>query len=63
MLRQNLGRQLMTVDDLMSKLRQHGISELNEVRHAYMESDGEISIIKQDSGNDDVDASDRKTPM
>lgn len=62
-LRQNLGRQLMTVDDLMSKLRQHGISELNEVTHAYMESDGEISIIKQDSGRGGVDANERKTPV
>lgn len=61
-LRQNLGRQLMTLDDLMSKLREHGISRLEQVRHAYMESDGGISIIKQDPMAD-VDASERKTPV
>lgn len=61
-LRQNLGRQLMTVDDLMSKLREHGISRLEEVRHAYMESDGGISIIKEDP-TADVEASERKTPL
>lgn len=54
-LRQNLGRELMTVDDLMSKLRQQGIYKLDEVRHACMESDGEISVIKrkrQSAGGD-----------
>lgn len=60
-LRQNLGRELMTVEDLMSKLRQHGISSLHQVKHAYMESDGEISVIKQ-GADDDVDASERKIP-
>jgi uncharacterized membrane protein YcaP (DUF421 family) len=37
----------MTGEDLMAKLREHGISRLAEVRHAYMESDGEITVIKQ----------------
>lgn len=64
-LRQNLGRELMTVDDLMSKLRPHGISHLKEVRHAYMESDGEISVVKQPSSGEDTNgaAPDRKTPV
>ena len=34
-------------DDLRSKLREQGISALSEVEAAYMESDGEISILKR----------------
>lgn len=54
-IRQNLGRELMTVDDLMVKLREHGISKIDEVTHAYMESDGEISVIKRRSAGGDRD--------
>jgi uncharacterized membrane protein YcaP (DUF421 family) len=35
------------MDDLMAKLRAHGIDDLGQVRHAYLESDGEISVIKE----------------
>jgi uncharacterized membrane protein YcaP (DUF421 family) len=46
-IKENLARELLTMDDLMTKLRREGITTLGEVRHAYMESDGELSIIKQ----------------
>jgi uncharacterized membrane protein YcaP (DUF421 family) len=45
----NLRREMMTVDELLAKLRLQGVSELSEVRHAYMESDGEISVIKREA--------------
>jgi uncharacterized membrane protein YcaP (DUF421 family) len=45
-LRQNMGRELLTMDDLMAKLRAHGIDDLGQVRHAFLESDGEITVIK-----------------
>jgi uncharacterized membrane protein YcaP (DUF421 family) len=46
-IKQNLARELMTMEDLMSKLRIQGVASVAEVRHAYLESDGEISVIKQ----------------
>ena len=38
-------RELVTRDDLMSKLRENGIEHLSDVKAAYMESDGEISVL------------------
>lgn len=52
MLRGNMRHELLTVNELMSKLRQQGIADLAEVREARMESDGQISVIKEDSSGD-----------
>jgi len=41
----NLERELMTVDDLLSQLRQHGLSDPREVRESYIEGDGHVSVI------------------
>ena len=43
--RENLARELLTMDDLMEELRHHGVSRVEDVRHAFMESDGRISVI------------------
>ncbi len=42
----NLRREMLTIDEVMSKLREQGVAELKEVRHAYLESSGQISVIK-----------------
>jgi len=47
-LRGNLKRELMTVEDLKSELRQNGVEDLAQVKAAYMESDGTISVIRRD---------------
>ena len=53
----NLRKELMTEDDLREKLREHGITELSEVRDAYMESDGAVSVIRRGApGEDDNSA-------
>jgi len=39
-------RELVSVDELKAKLRQQGIENLDQVKAAYMESDGEISVIR-----------------
>ena len=44
-LRENLGREMLTMDDLMEALRHQGVSRIEDVRHAVMESDGRISVI------------------
>ena len=41
-----LRRQLITVEELMSKLREKGIADVSEVRLAMLESDGELSVRK-----------------
>ncbi|MBF2029965.1 MAG: DUF421 domain-containing protein [Oscillatoriales cyanobacterium C42_A2020_001] len=49
MLRQNMKRELITKDELMSQLRQQGISDMSEVQEAHIESDGNISVITSSS--------------
>jgi uncharacterized membrane protein YcaP (DUF421 family) len=46
--RRNLAQQLITVDELRSHLREQGIDDLSQVRSAYMEENGQISVIKDD---------------
>jgi uncharacterized membrane protein YcaP (DUF421 family) len=43
--RRNMRHELVTEEELMSHLRQQGIAELTQVKEAYMEGDGQISII------------------
>lgn len=49
----NLRRQLMPLEELRSQLRRHGIEHLGEVQAAYMEPDGEISVIRREAGRHD----------
>jgi uncharacterized membrane protein YcaP (DUF421 family) len=49
MIHRNLEKALITEDELMSKLRQQGVEFLAEVKLAYMEADGSISIITSDA--------------
>ena len=48
-LRRNLRTERLTTDELMAKMREHGISDLSEVHEAFMESDGTITVIPKDS--------------
>ena len=53
-MRANLRRELMTLDELRSKLRQQGITDLAEVQSAQMEPDGQISVIRREGASDDA---------
>lgn len=44
----NLRRERLTPDEVMTKLREQGVAHLRQVRHAYLESDGQISVIRYD---------------
>ena len=48
LLRRNMRQELVTEEELMSHLRQQGIAELAQVKEAYMEGDGQISIIPRE---------------
>lgn len=50
----HLQRELITPEELMSKLRQQGVEFLAEVKLAYMEADGRISIITSDAKPDSI---------
>ena len=45
MLTRNLRKEMITVDELMSQIRERGIEKLAAVKSARMESDGRISVI------------------
>jgi uncharacterized membrane protein YcaP (DUF421 family) len=45
LLRRNMRQELITEEELMSQCRQQGVSDLCDVRAAYMEGDGHISVI------------------
>lgn len=47
MCRRNMRKEYFTKEELYSELRQQGIESVSEVRRAYIEADGNISIIKR----------------
>lgn len=49
-----LRREQITVPELMAQLREHGIDKLAQVHLARMESDGSISVIRQDRAEPDT---------
>jgi uncharacterized membrane protein YcaP (DUF421 family) len=49
LLRKNLRREMISIDELMAVLRHHGLEKLEQVKTATMESDGEISVIKMEA--------------
>jgi uncharacterized membrane protein YcaP (DUF421 family) len=50
--RRHMRQEFITEEELKSQLRQHGISELKEVKRACLEANGELSVIRFDSGED-----------
>ena len=46
MLRKNMRSEFITVQELMAQLRENGVEDCKEVKAAYMEADGKISIIR-----------------
>jgi uncharacterized membrane protein YcaP (DUF421 family) len=44
-MRRNLRKELLTEEELRSMVRQNGYTDLHEIKEAYMEGDGKISII------------------
>jgi uncharacterized membrane protein YcaP (DUF421 family) len=46
LLRKNMDRERLSEEQLMSHLREQGVDDLERVRKAYVEGDGQISVIK-----------------
>ena len=47
-LRRNLEREQVTEEELMAQLRQHGYDKLEDVAAAYIEGDGQFSVLGRD---------------
>jgi uncharacterized membrane protein YcaP (DUF421 family) len=52
-LRDNLSKEMLTDDELHAKLRENGVADLGQVRDAYMESDGQVTVIKREETTKD----------
>lgn len=62
-LRKHLRDEFMSVDELQSKLREKGVEDIRTVREAYLESDGEFSVLQfeKDERREDEEQRDTKT--
>ena len=47
MLHHHLRREFLTEDEVLAKLREKGVENVTEVKQAYMEGDGSISVIRK----------------
>lgn len=59
-LRQNLRKEMITMEELMSQLREQGVESVEEVKACRLEGDGHISVIKYDSGGGGGEGGDLK---
>ena len=48
-LHDNMRRELISEEELIGQLRQKGVSGVADVKEAYVENDGQISVLKRDS--------------
>ena len=46
LLRRNLRKEMITQEELMAALRREGVEQVDQVRLATMESDGEITVVR-----------------
>jgi uncharacterized membrane protein YcaP (DUF421 family) len=62
-LRRNMRQEMITEEELMSQLRQQGVEHVSEVKKCYLEGDGRISIITNESkGNKDQNSNSSSRP-
>jgi uncharacterized membrane protein YcaP (DUF421 family) len=59
-LRVNLRKELITVDEVKTQLRQNGIERVEDVKTGYLESDGHFSFIKKDADGEEQSNPKRK---
>jgi len=48
LLRKNLQKELISEDELMSRLREKGVDRISQVKEACLEGDGKISVVKKE---------------
>ena len=50
--RRNMRREFITMEELNEKLREQGIEKLTDVKAAYLEGDGQISVVRNAESTD-----------
>lgn len=50
--RRAMRRELMTMDELLEQLRQHGIDDPRDVERAWLEPNGVVTVVSRDAGQD-----------
>jgi len=48
----NLRSELITRDDLLAQLREQGVEDISRVKKCFLESDGRMSVIREDASDD-----------
>jgi uncharacterized membrane protein YcaP (DUF421 family) len=48
LLRHNMRQEMITSDELLSELRQQGFDDVAEIKRAFLEGNGEISVVRRD---------------
>jgi|GEM_PF-6319644 len=56
---ETMSREMMTMDDLLEALREEGVEQLGEVKVAYLESDGKVSVIKHKKESESTRGNDK----
>jgi uncharacterized membrane protein YcaP (DUF421 family) len=46
LLRHNMRKELVTEDELLAQLRKQGVEKVQEVKRAFMETDGKVTVIQ-----------------
>ena len=57
---ENLGQELMTLDDLHAQLRHHGVDDTSQVKRCFLEGDGHVSVITFDCTSQNVGKPDKQ---
>lgn len=50
-----LQREMLTQEELRAQLRKNGVTDVSKVRFAYLETNGEVTVIKNDQPDADPD--------
>ena len=47
MIPRNMKREMISEDDLLGQLREHGVAQIADVQRCYLESEGRVSVVKR----------------
>jgi uncharacterized membrane protein YcaP (DUF421 family) len=61
--RRNLERELMTEEELMTQLHLQGVEKMEDVKAAYLEGNGEVSVIQVSSAGGSDGSKGSKSPV
>lgn len=54
LLRHNMRREILTKDDVMQQLREHGVDDIRDVQTCHLEPDGQFSVVRFDGGSAEI---------